>query len=163
MKTYLFLFIGALGSGALARTPCTSALTRQPMECVVVAGHDLSKKTLDTVDWSGADARGANLRKASIRHAYLIEANLAGADLREANLYGTSLYGAKLSGTDLRGADLRGTHLAAADLATVIVDDETLFNGAAMNSKTKLPLVWGRDEAARRVEANRRGILTIRE
>ncbi|MCA9605055.1 MAG: DUF2169 domain-containing protein [Myxococcales bacterium] len=111
-----------------------------------LTGADLSKLTLEKVDFTRALMESVQLRRANLAgavlegvvlaHADLTEANLAGANLRGANLGGAKLVGANLAGADLTDAtlfatDLENATLEGATLAASLLH-ETSFKRATL-------------------------------
>lgn len=127
---------------------------------------NLSGMSLRYANLSGASFKGANLRKSDMTLTIFRDGECSGADLRDATLLATNaershfddtnmwsvdirnaeLRGAILSnaylddalliGADLRAAELRRTFLYGADLSTVRLDANTVFEGAWVNELT---------------------------
>jgi uncharacterized protein YjbI with pentapeptide repeats len=162
------LCAAALATATFAQAParladdelCYSFYKGEYVECVDLSGQDLSGQDLRGSDWIGANLEGTVLVGCSLEHSFMSEASLVGADLRGANVYAGKFYRSDLSEADLRGTDLRGSWLVGADMESALVDDDTLFNGSAYSSETKLPAAFGPYPT---VEASRRGMLPIRE
>lgn len=77
-----------------------------------LAGANMERAILDSID-----LRQANLRNATLREATMVGANLSGADLRGANLDSAKLQNARIVNADLSMASLRGANLQGADLS----------------------------------------------
>ncbi|HEV2238193.1 MAG TPA: pentapeptide repeat-containing protein [Ktedonobacterales bacterium] len=88
---------------------------------------------LKEADLSGADLERANLYAAHLERANLIHAQLARADLGGAFLERADLEGAQLTGANLSGASLEG-----ASLRSAVFDNQTVLNGAVLDTDTSL-------------------------
>ncbi|MBD2100479.1 pentapeptide repeat-containing protein [Leptolyngbya sp. FACHB-261] len=93
-------------------------------------GADLSDVNLSGAVLWGVVLSGANLNGANLIRASLNGANISGASLSGANLSGSSFRSANLTGVNLCNTDLFQVNLSGANLAGIIWDDETKWEGA---------------------------------
>jgi uncharacterized protein YjbI with pentapeptide repeats len=115
---------------------------------ISLAGINLTKGYLSTIQLPGAvldgavlnDAmlNGANLKGAYLTNSNLHEANLIGAELQNAFLYQTNLRSAVLSEANLTGAIMSSANLMGANLKTAILNKVKL-TGAIYDSETVFP------------------------
>ena len=85
-------------------------------------GVNLSKRRLDSINFSGANLQGANFAGASLDLASLSCADLTGANLAEASLKRADLRGARIQGASFEFADMDGADFRQ---ATIVVTGDT--------------------------------------
>jgi hypothetical protein len=93
----------------------------------LLAGRDLSRRHLLSVEAGGLDLAGLEATDAQLRNASFAEAKLPGARFDRANLSNAHFVGADLRGASFRDADLEGADLRGADLRGADFRGASLF------------------------------------
>ena len=107
------------------------------------AGFPLNGRSLDLVEWSGANLGKADLRGASLIGADLRSAHLEGANLRSAHLEDAYLGSAHLEGADLWSAHLEGADLVYAHLEGARLWDAYLEGANLRDAHLEGANLWG--------------------
>lgn len=104
-----------------------------------LSGVDFSKSNLSSSNLAGVFLTEASFVKSNLRKTILVDVELIRTDFREADLRESLLCLSNLTEADFRGTNLSEADLSEANLADILWDDNTNWDGVKLDKAENIP------------------------